>query len=374
MLLLVLGALIAGGYLLVQSRLGNGLAFLPAAATPAPLPTPTRSVDSFVSEAEAIRNSGDFRKAITIYEQALRRRPNDAGLQFQIVRLMVFTGQAVKAEPRAARAAQTEPGSALLKAGLCLAQDWLDKVKEAVVTCREAVALDPNNSFVQAYYAEALADAGNYRDALAAARLAIDLDPLNADAHRNLGYAYELATNYSQAIVYYQRALDINPNLPHVLLGMGRTYAALGQGSKAIFYFDQTTLMDPLYAEAWERKGATHIALLESEKAVEALNKSIEIDPTRYTAFARRGEANFYIRLYERAIADYTRALTTAQTISQTITPNDYIFLGFSYFNVSAEQCPQAIEAWRKALSMAPESEYVVEYVDSGLRKCKVKK
>lgn len=370
----MLGAIIVGGYVLVQSRLGNRLALIPGQVTPVPAPTPTRSVESFLEEADAIRNSGDFRKAITVYEQALRRKPNDATIQFQIVRLLVFTGQAAKAEPRATKSVQTDPASAFARAGLCLAQDWLGKIKEAVATCREAVGLDPRNAFAQAYYAEALADAGNYREAVVAARAAVDLDPQNADAFRNLGYAYELSANYSQAVIYYQRALEINPNLPHVLLALGRVYAARGVGTKAVFYFDQAITVEPLYAEAWERKGAVQIALGETDKAIDSLNKSIEIDPERYTAYARRGEANFNIRLYERAISDYTRAISTAQALSQTISANDYIFLGFAYFNVSADQCPQAVDAWRKAATIAPDIESIQEYADSGFRKCKVKK
>lgn len=371
-LLLVLAALALGAYVLIQTRLGNALSLIPVAATPAPTPTATRSVESFAREADDIRDTGNYRKALPIYEQALRRKPNDIPLQFQIVRLLVFSGQASKAESRALKMVQLAPRDALARAGLCLVQDWLGKVSEALASCREAVALDPANSTAQAYLAEALADNANYTEAVKTARTAVELDPQNVDAYRNLGYAYEMATNYSQAVVYYERALQINPNLPHVLLALGRVYAALGVGTKAIFYFDQAISVDPLYAEAWERKGATHAVLGEADKALEALNKAIEIDPTRYTAFARRGEANFNARLYENAIVDYTRAVTTAQALSQTITANDYIFYGFAYFNVSADNCPQAVEAWRKALTLMPASDYVQEYTASGFRKCKV--
>ena len=119
----IVAGLIAGGYLLVQVRLGNtpSLRNNNAPSTPTPEITPTRSLEDFVRLAEEAIARGEYRVAIDLYERASRRRPNDPELYRRAARLMVFIGQAPRAEQRVRRGLEIAPGNIPLRAVQCMA-------------------------------------------------------------------------------------------------------------------------------------------------------------------------------------------------------------------------------------------------------------
>jgi len=366
--LFLIGAILLGGYAVVQERLGRGVRLGSADTTPLPTVTPTRAVEDFVALAQQAYQQGDYRSAISFYEQAARRRPNDARLYAEPARLMVFLGQAPKAEQRARKALEIDPSSALARAVLCMALDWQGRVAEALAECRAAVEMDPNSSIARAYLSEALTDSGNFGSARDEAQRALALDPQNADAMRNLGYSYEIAGDYGQAIYYYEEALKLNPKMPHVLIAIGRAYTILGQPPKSVLYYKRVIEIDPQHAEAYDRMGGAYIAIGEYDLAREALNKAIELDPLRPSAFARRGLLNFQQRRYEGSVDDYVRAITTSQIVSATITAADYLYLGFAY--QWTDRCDEAIQAWNQAIAQAPGDEGIAQNVAVGLRRC----
>lgn len=352
--LLLIGLALAGGYLLVQTRLGNGLTgVLSANATPLPTLTPTRSIEDFAKDGDTAYEAGDYKSAIALYEQALRRRPNDVGLHLKVARLFVFTGRAAAAEQRAARALQLDPSSAEAKATVCMALDWQARYSEAMATCQEAVAMNPSSSAAHAYLAEAQADTGDIRGAIASAQRALELDPRNVDAMRNIGYAYEQAGNYAQAIVYYDRALAMHPNLVHVLVGIGRAYT-LTQVGKAQEYFRRAIRLDPQNAEAHDRLGGVYSFLGERELARQSLDKALEIEPNRVTAMTKRGALNLQSQLYEDAVLDYTRAFSEAQAQKVGLMAADYLNFGIALQSQSLANCPKAAPMFQQAAALIP--------------------
>ncbi|MGQ9814866.1 MAG: tetratricopeptide repeat protein [Candidatus Roseilinea sp.] len=367
-MLFLVGAVLLGGYAVIQERLGRGIRLSSAAATPILTATPTRAVEDFVALARQSYQKGDYRSAISFYEQAARRRPSDSQLYAEPARLMVFLGQAARAEQRARKALELDPSSVFARAVLCMALDWQGRIAEALVECRAAVEMDPNSSIARAYLSEVLTDSGNFSRAREEANQALALDPQNADAMRNLGYSYEIAGDYSRGIYYYEETLKLNPNMPHVLIAIGRSYTILGQPAKSVLYYKRAIDVDPQHAEAYDRMGGAYIAIGEYGKAREALDKAIELDPMRPTAFTRRGLLNFQQRRYESSVDDYMRAITTSQIVSATITAADYLYLGFAY--QWTDRCDEAIQAWNQAIALAPGDESIAQNVAVGLRRC----
>ncbi|MDW8396263.1 MAG: tetratricopeptide repeat protein [Anaerolineae bacterium] len=369
--LLALGlALIGIGYGLVQVRLGNlPQPFTPnRTSTPRPTPTPTLSVESFVRLAEEAEAKGDFRTAIEYFDRASRRQTNDPALHVRAARLMVFINQPQRAEQRARRALEIAPEHLPAKAVLCMALDWQKRVAEALELCQAVVNADPNYATGHAYLAEALADAGNFAAARQAAQRALELEPTNVDALRNMGYVHEVFGRYDTALYYYQRALEMQPNLPHVLNAMGRLYFVTGRSRSAVSALRRAIEIDAQNAEAYYRLGVIYQTLGEFGQARVALDKAIELDPLQVRALTQRGSLNFQTRNYFGSVEDYTRAISVSQALGVSLTPVDYINLGFAYRWI--QQCDKAIEAWNTASAMAPTDETVQSYVRSGYRQC----
>jgi superkiller protein 3 len=367
-ILLVIGVILVGGYALVQQRLGNGLVFTPQSTAVIPQATPTRSVENFIILAEDAYKRGDYRGAINFYDQASRRKPNDASLLALAARLQVFIGQAPKAEQRALKALQLDANNAMAKAVLCMAIDWQGRYAEAVSRCTEATQLDPHSSMAFAYLAEAQTDGGDLTAGRASVQHALQLDPKNEDAMRDLAYTYEQSGDYGQAIFYYQKTLELNPNMPHVLISLGRCEVVMGQVPKAVLYYKHAIEVDPQNAEAYDRLGGAYFAIGEYDLARSALDKAIGLDPMRVTAFTRRGILNFQLRRYENSVADYTRALTTSKIVSATLTAVDYINYGFA-LQLTGD-CSHAIGIFNQAAVLAPNDQDIQDKVAVGLKRC----
>lgn len=368
--LFAIAALIAGGYLLVQTRLGNGIQLGRNLTTPTPslTVTPTRGVDDFIRLAEEATTRGDYRAAVDNYERAGRRRPNDPDLLRRAARLLVFLGQPDKAEQRARKALEIDPNHLPSRAVLCMAIEWQKRIAEAVAECQAVVAADPNYATGQAYLAEALADSGDFNAARAAAQTAVDLEPDNVDALRNLGYVYDVFGQYDTARFHYERALQRSPNLPHVLNAIGRIYYVTGQSANAIKTFQRVIEMDPQNAEAYYQMGTVYQIIGEFGQARKALDSAVELDPLRLKAWTRRGEVNFQQRNYFGSVEDYTQAITVSQQISQSLTATDYINFGFALQWI--QECDRAVVMWQKAIELAPDREDVKENIPVGLKRC----
>jgi tetratricopeptide (TPR) repeat protein len=369
-LLFLVAAGVAGGYLLVQQRLGNGIQIGRNVRTPTPqvVATPTLSVNDFLQQAQDAERRGDYRLAIESLDKASRRQPNDADLHRRAARLLVFIDQPEKAEQRARKALEIDPNHLPSKAVLCLAVEWQKRIKEAVDLCNEVVAADPKYSTGFAYLAEGLADSGDLPSARSAAETAIDLDPQNPDALRSLGYVYDVFGRYDDALYHYQRALERDPNMPHVMNSIGRIYLIQGNADNAIKTFQRVIEVDPGNDEAYFQVGGAYQFLGEFGKARVALDKAVELNPMRLKAWTRRGEILFAQRGYFEAIDDYKQAIAISQQLSQTLTPFDYLNLGFAL--QITQNCDQAIPYFNKVLELAPDDANLQESVGVGYRRC----
>ena len=368
--LLVIAAVLVGGYMVVQTRLGNGIQLGRNVRTPTPIltPTPTRGVNEFVRLADDAEARGDYRAAIDYLDKASRRRPNDPDLHRRAARMLVYIGQPDKAEQRARKGLEIDPNDLPSRAVLCLALEWQKRIQDAIVECTAVINTDPKFAMGHAYLSEAQADSGDFNTALSSAQTAVDLDPQNPDALRNLGYVYDIFGQYDTALYHYQRALERAPNMPHVMNAIGRVYYITGQYDNAAKTLDRVTEMDPANDEAYFQLGNVFQAQGEFGQARKALDKAIELNPLRLKAFIRRGEVNFAVRNFFGAADDYANAITVTQQISGALTAIDYLNYGFALQWI--QECDKAIEMWNKSTELAPGDENIQGNIAVGLQRC----
>ena len=125
-------------------------------------------------------------EAVTHFDQAVRLKPGDALLHFNLAKALLAAGspepagaalrRALALNPRLAEA-HNELGVMLFAAG---------RLPDALVHLREAVRLAPNSAIAHSDLGGALAQAGRRDEALVHLRRALALDPGNAAAAENL--------------------------------------------------------------------------------------------------------------------------------------------------------------------------------------------
>jgi tetratricopeptide (TPR) repeat protein len=377
-LLLLLGAVIIGGYLWVQRRLGTGpLIGAQLTPTPAITLTPTRSIEENMAQAEAAVNDGNFRSAVALYDQLSRRRPNDVDLQVRAARLTAFLGQYPKAEQRARRILQIndQSNNAEVRALLCLALEYQQKLDAALAECQAAVTADPKNATAHAYLSEVYADKGDCASALGSAQQAAALEPQNPEALHKLGYYYEVCgQSYETALSYYQRALDLAPNMQQILMDEGRVYlvfASAGNAASAtsaVETFQRILAMDNQSAEAYSRLGVAYMHQGEYGKSAEAHDKAVTLEPGRALLWTNRGWMQFRRRFWAEAAQDYTRALTTSLVTSETLKPID--FLRYGYALTEDKKCDEGLSFIAKAVEAAPADSTFLNTQQAGQENC----
>jgi tetratricopeptide (TPR) repeat protein len=291
-------------------------------------PTATRTVDSYVEEAEVHFVAGDLTKTLEAFQNAAVVDPNNVDLWVELARVQVYSSSALvtteakyerlnEALESANRALEIEEDNSTAHAVKAFVLDWLASsvieedqsvqlLTQAEQEAVSALQLDSNNTLALAYYAEILVDQLKWTQAQQYIEEALTRDDSLMDVHRINGYLQESIGNYSAAITSYKLASEINPNLTFLYLSIGVNYRELEQYDYALDYFataadinERLGIVDPSpyqsIAKTYVQQGQFLSASLNARKAVQ-----LKPDDAYYYAFL--GDIYHKARNYESEI------------------------------------------------------------------------
>lgn len=316
-----------------------GTVVSPFAATP----LPTRTTNSFASEAEVYFLAGDLQAAIDSYNKAVALDPNKADIRAELARIQVYSSKLLSTDAeRKARleealatideAIKIDPENSNAHAVRSYILDWLsdptlsgelssELLTEAEAAAVRALQLNPQNALALAYYAEILVDELRWQQAEQNIEQALERDPNQMDIHRVRAYVYESQSDYLSAIESYRQAIRITPNLTFLYLSAGYNYRVLAQRATdeqiqngiqkqyyeaALEYFDlavsinaQLDVKDPLPYIAIAK---TYSQMGEFFAASRNINKAIKFNPYNPDIYGQMGIIYFKGRNYEGSI------------------------------------------------------------------------
>ena len=223
--------------------------YLPSRPNPfEPTPTPTRSPESFVTEAQALFDEGKLLQSIDAYKEAIKSSPQDPLLYIALARVQVFAGKPEEAQANAENALLLNPNNSMAHAVRAWAMDARGNSAEALASIQEALQLDPNNGITHAYNVEILVNSGSFDNttkAIDESKIALALAPDTLEAHRARGILVEATENYEEAIQEYKAALGFNDSIPDLHLLLGLNYRTLGVSDLAIESFTRADVLNP---------------------------------------------------------------------------------------------------------------------------------
>lgn len=157
--------------------------------------------------------SGDHPRGVQLLRFALRLKPEDARVRYNLGMALSDLGQLDEALDQLRRAAQAEPGVADIQVALGVALYRKGLVAEARPVLEAAVGLEPDNPYALRNLAGCLLRLGEPPDrATEMLRRATSLLPEDQQAWIGLGQALEEAQGHdSEADRAYVRAIEINP-------------------------------------------------------------------------------------------------------------------------------------------------------------------
>ena len=352
-----------------------------------PSPTPTRSPESFVTEAQAMFSEGKLLQAIDLYTEAIRSNPKDDSVYVYLAQTQVFAGQYEEAQANAESALLLNPNNAMAHAVLAWSLDFQGKYVEAKDAITRSLEIDPNNGIAHAYYAEILADSslsgeGLLDDLTRAAeesRVAISLAPNTIESNRARGYILEATGNYEEAILYFQAAIELNDNIPDLHMSLGRNYRFLGVYDKAIEEFTRANALNPSDPTPDLLISRTYATIGEYAKAAQYAESSVKDSPTDPSL---RG--NYGVMLYRKvdwaeAAVQLGLSINGGQAEDgQVIQPIPFATEGrvveyyFTYALALARlnHCGEALQIAQLLLGRVPSDEIAVANANETIRMC----
>ncbi len=309
-----------------------------------PTPTPTRTAQSYVLEAEAYFEAGYLEAAITAYREATRLEPSNAQLWAQLARIQAYSSTSLttdhdraerlkQALQSAEQAVTLAPDDSNVHAIRAFVLDWnattaltpsderASLLLQAEQAATRALQLDNQNALAMAFYAEILTDQQKWSQAEQIIQQALERQPELLDVQRVYAYVLESTMRYEQAIQAYQHALKLAPNLTFLYISLGANYRRLAldvpldeahNRERAVLYEQaiaafaraaeinkQLQINDPVpyiaIAKAYSQQGDFFAAALN-------IRKALEFDPTNADLYGQLGIIYQRARNYESAI------------------------------------------------------------------------
>ncbi len=238
---------------------------------------------------------------------------------------------------------------ALTNRGSC--KESLGDLAGALKDFQAALQARPRASTPRIGIGKILRRRGRLEEAEKSVRLAIEFDPLSWDAHEELGMIYYDRRKWAEAEAAYTRAVELagenvsprivrgsarlltgrleegkediewvlarQPNHPDARAERGVYYVRLGEVARAEEDFKASLAVDPDNPIALHEYGLLQWRSGRTEAAIRCYDRSIELFPEEPTHYVNRGSAFHALKDYDRAEADYRRALSLRSDIGE---------------------------------------------------------
>lgn len=311
----VFGLVVLFGYYLNQI-------YLPTQPNPfEATPTPTRSWESYSTEAQQLFAEGKLSQAIEAYESAIASSPQDPTLYIALARVQVFAGLPREAQANAENAILLSPNNSMAHAvrGWALDFQGPERNSDALESVNKALELDPKNAIAHAYRVEILIDSGSFDNidtATTVSRDALALDPNALETRRARAYLLEVTGNYEEAVQFYRSAIEVNPYIPILHLELGRNLRFLRVYDQAIDAFIRANTLNPADPEPDYFISRTYATIGEYEKALQYAETAVENRPTDPRFRGNYGIMFYRNFFYTEAVEQLALAVNGGQTES----------------------------------------------------------
>ena len=355
-------------------------------------PTPTRSPESFVNEAEKSFNDGKLAQAISAYKDAIIADPDNPTLYVTLARIQVFAGEYEDAVTNAQNALLKNPNNPQAHAVHGWALGFTGEYLEAETALKKALELDPNNALAHAYYAEILVNRGDFEDfdkAASASRRAKELDPNLLEVHRARGLVLvnSGAENIAEAIEEFKAAIAINDKIADLHLNLGFAYRVSGDNGLAVDELLAAYALNPKNPDipseimfAYANEGQYGKAAQYGEDAVKIEPSNPRLRGNLGIMYYQQSKATQDQSVMNQAIVELGLAVrggTSEDGIAIQGLPLDYSkvaeyywFYGFAL--ARSNRCNEAVPIFQALASGVPDYELAVANAQAGLEMCLV--
>jgi tetratricopeptide (TPR) repeat protein len=268
------------------------------------------SIDGVRSRACILEESKDHDAAVRVWQEYLRRHPEDAEAINELGITLIGAGRFREGLDSFRQALKIRPDfiSAKTNAGVALRR--LAKIPEALLQFQEVLKVTPEDAVACFNLGTTLHLAGQYDEARIWLQKSLELCPSHTDSAIELGKVLEKLDRIEEAIQAYHRAIHLRPDCIAALLNL----AVLLQKSER---FDQaTTLLQkvvglrPNDCDSWLWLGAALRGAGRYADALSAYRRALSIQPGSTVAYCNMALTLQHLGRFDEAIESCKKALS----------------------------------------------------------------
>lgn len=313
---------------------------------------------------------GNTDKAITLYESALKRTPDDAlaeaGLARAYWRKYLDTSEAQWADS----ANQAVTKAMTMNANLALVQMTAGamhvdegKFDVGLEELQKAVQLDPNSAEVHGMLGRAYRQQGRMDDAKKEYAQAIDLDDDDWRWPYLLGAMQIDTGEFSDAEASLKAALEKTRENARVLYDLGLVYLKVDRLDDARKTFEGSLKLDPR-ADTMMALGNVYFRQNDFENAILTYERAVAAAPKQFDAWGNLAETYIAAGKHERQAAEAFQKAAALAEDQRKRTPNDsYTISMLGKYYASLHNEKRALPLLRKAIALTPKDPDVAERV-----------
>ena len=216
-----------------------------------------------------------------------------------------------------------------------------EQYEAALETLNIAIELAPNNAISHHYLGLTLAKLGQISEAITEQEQAIKLDLNHLEAYLHLGQLFSEIGEVDRAEVVYQYAISIHPDQAKLYIQLGKLFTVKNQLDQAMSACQTVLKLHLNHPEALQQLGEIY---------------QLKQDETQ--AYWYLGYAKFHQNQFEEALNYFQQYMAlqeqTHSSSQQLYGEQFYIDLAYCYKALG--QAETAIEIYRKAISLYPNS------------------
>jgi tetratricopeptide (TPR) repeat protein len=268
--------------------------------------------DTKASRANQYLEAGDPRKAVQLYEEALRENPGNARTWYDLAlaraRLADRPGERQALEKAVALDSRFAPAHNQL--GLRDLEDG--SVAEAEKHLRTALTLNPQYAEAQSNLGVLYGQQGRNAEAEKLFREAVRNNPRYGQAFVNLAMVVAAQSRFPEAEQAAREGVRLEPDNASALTALGMLQTRLGKSQKAVENFRKVIALDPRSPEAHLNLGIALADYYDLEGALAEFSETVRLAPQAPAGHYNKGRALLDLRRQEEARAELEAAARLA--------------------------------------------------------------
>ncbi len=259
----------------------------------------------------------DDQRALDLYQDALRRHPQDQYAYYGLAYLRYRQGQQDEALRHLTRALEFDPAYRGAYYLLAYVYKRMGNYQKALETCQHALTLRPDDAAIYVVMGLVYGELRNAPEAQQAFEHALHLDPKQAEAYGGLATLYNKLGDSAKAIEAGTRAIALNPRLANAHNELGQAYGTTGQLDKALDCFKRAIALDPSRGMYYNNMGYAYLQQRDYQAAIPYLEQATQ-HHAGGLAYHNLGAAYQAVGKHEQAKQAYQEGVAAYRAEGQT--------------------------------------------------------